>query len=189
MSVSFLMAVNSFLRVFLSSLQIVISMRQRCLRCWQILFLLFFLIHIVCQRRLWDVVTYAWSLVFMFRSIWLSSSLVLYRKGPEYLTKGTAQVFIPIIRFLLVSFVLSSFLVYYYYYYYSFVMLHWLSHLFTLFSHQHLKNLYPEHMHQIQYINTNKILLIYLSDSSQECPLNFIWHKNSRIMWEKNNYV
>ena len=50
---------------------------------------------------------YAWSLVFL--SICLSSSRVHLRKGPEYLTSGTAQVFIPLMRFLLESFVSSSF--------------------------------------------------------------------------------
>ena len=44
-------------------------------------------------------------------SICLSSSRVHLRKGPEYLTRGTAQVFIPLMRFLLLSFVSSSFLV------------------------------------------------------------------------------
>ena len=44
-------------------------------------------------------------------SICLSSSLVHLRKGPEYLTRDTAQVFITLIRFLLLSFVSSSFLV------------------------------------------------------------------------------
>ena len=44
-------------------------------------------------------------------SIYLSSSLIHLRKGPEYLKRGTAQVFIPLIRFLLESFVSSSFLV------------------------------------------------------------------------------
>ena len=44
-------------------------------------------------------------------SICLSSSRVYLRKGPEYLTRGTAQVFIPLMRFLLLSFVSSSFLV------------------------------------------------------------------------------
>ena len=33
-------------------------------RCWQVLFLPLFSIHIVCQRRLWDVMPYALSLVF-----------------------------------------------------------------------------------------------------------------------------
>ena len=44
-------------------------------------------------------------------SICLSSTLVHMRKGPEYLTRGTAQVFIPLIRFLLLGFVSISFLV------------------------------------------------------------------------------
>ena len=44
-------------------------------------------------------------------SICQSSSVVHLRKGPEYLTRSTAQVFIPLIRFLLLSFVSSSFLV------------------------------------------------------------------------------
>ena len=44
-------------------------------------------------------------------SICLSSSMVHLRKGPEYLTRGTAQVFIPLISVLLLSFVSSSFLV------------------------------------------------------------------------------
>ena len=42
-------------------------------------------------------------------SICLSSSLIHFTKGPEYLTRGTAQVFIPLIRFLLDSFVSNSF--------------------------------------------------------------------------------
>ena len=50
-------------------------------------------------------------------SICLSSSLVHLRKGPEYLTRSTAQVFIPLIRFLQLSFVLSSFLVLLRYYF------------------------------------------------------------------------
>ena len=43
-------------------------------------------------------------------SICLISFLVHLRKGPDYITKCTAQVFIPLIRFLLESFVSSSFL-------------------------------------------------------------------------------
>ena len=50
-------------------------------------------------------------------SICLSSSLVHLRKGPEYVTRGTAQVFIPLIRLLLLSFVSSSFLVLLRYYF------------------------------------------------------------------------
>ena len=44
-------------------------------------------------------------------SICLSSSLVHFRNGREYLTRGTAEVFIPLMRFLQESFVSSSFLV------------------------------------------------------------------------------
>ena len=56
----------------------------------------------------------ALCMVISFLVLWsvcLSSSLIHLRKGPEYLTRGTAQVFIPLIRFLLESFVSSSFLV------------------------------------------------------------------------------
>ena len=45
------------------------------------------------------------------RSIGLSSSLVTFKNGPEYLTRGTAKVLISLIRFLLYSLVLSSSLV------------------------------------------------------------------------------
>ena len=44
-------------------------------------------------------------------SICLSSSLLYFKKGFEYLTWGTALVFIPFIRFLLYSLLSSSFLV------------------------------------------------------------------------------
>ena len=56
----------------------------------------------------------ALCIVISFQVLWSicqSSSLVYLRKGPEYLARGTAQVFIPLIRFLLESFVSSSFLV------------------------------------------------------------------------------
>ena len=44
-------------------------------------------------------------------SICLSSSLVHFKNGPEFLTGRTAQIFIPLIRFLLWIFVSSNFLV------------------------------------------------------------------------------
>ena len=50
------------------------------------------------------------SFLFLW-SICLSSSLLQITKVPEYLTRATDQVFIPLIRFLLDSFVLSNFLV------------------------------------------------------------------------------
>ena len=52
--------------------------------------------------------------VISFLNLWpicLSSSLVHFKNDPEYLMKGTTLVFIPLISFLLYSFVLSSFLV------------------------------------------------------------------------------
>ena len=39
---------------------------QHCLQWWQVCFLPPFLIHIVCQLRLWDVMPYSCSLVFLF---------------------------------------------------------------------------------------------------------------------------
>ena len=49
---------------------------------------------------------FTWSLVFfVLWSICLSSSPVHFKKGPEYLTRGTAQVFILLVGFLLDSFV------------------------------------------------------------------------------------
>ena len=56
---------------------------------------------------------YALCVIISFLVLWsicLSLSLVHLRKGPEYLTRCTAQVLIPLIRFLLDSFVSSSFL-------------------------------------------------------------------------------
>ena len=66
LSVLFLMALISLRLCFLCSLRVVVWMCQRCLRCWQDLFLSLFLVHIVCQRRLWDAMPCAWSLVFWF---------------------------------------------------------------------------------------------------------------------------
>ena len=47
----------------------------------------------------------------VFLSICLSSSLVHFKNGPEYLMSRTALIFIPLMRFLIYSLVLSSFLV------------------------------------------------------------------------------
>ena len=44
-------------------------------------------------------------------SIRRNSSLVLFKNGPEYLTSGSAQVFIPLMRFMLQSLLSNSFLV------------------------------------------------------------------------------
>ena len=60
LSVWFLEAVISLRSRFLCSLQVVVLMRQHCLQYWLVLFLLLFLIHIIHQRHLWDVMPYAW---------------------------------------------------------------------------------------------------------------------------------
>ena len=45
-------------------------------------------------------------------SICLSSSIVNFKNGPEYLTSGAVQVFIPLMRFILYSLVSSRILVF-----------------------------------------------------------------------------
>ena len=97
---------------FLSSLRVVVSMRQRCLQCWQVLFLpLFFYTYSRSTSSLGCNSLYIVNRFLVLLSICLSSYLVHFRKGPEYLTGDSAQVFIPLIRFLLDSFILCSFLV------------------------------------------------------------------------------
>ena len=67
--------------------------------------------HSLSTSSLWCSVL---CMVISFLVLWfiyLSSSLVHFRKGSEYLMRGTAQVFIPFIRFLQLSFVSSIFLV------------------------------------------------------------------------------
>ena len=55
-----------------------------------------------CLCHLSDVKPCAWSLVYMFFGpICLGYSLIQFKKGPEYITRGTAQVFILLMRFLL----------------------------------------------------------------------------------------
>ena len=56
----------------------------------------------------------ALCMVISFLVLWpicLRSSLVHFKNGFEYLRKGTAKVFTPLIRYLLYNFVSSSFLV------------------------------------------------------------------------------
>ena len=65
-----------------------------------------------CLYHLWNVRSYASSWVFcVLWSICWSSSLIHFKNSPKYLTRGTAQVFIPLIRFQLWSSILSSFLI------------------------------------------------------------------------------
>ena len=85
-------------------------MHQRFLQCRQILFLLPFLIYSLSTSSLGcNVLCMVISFLVLW-SVYVSSSLVHLKNAPEYLTGGTVQVFIPLIKFLLHSFVLSSFL-------------------------------------------------------------------------------
>ena len=106
--VLFLVTESVFLHAFLWNLRVFASMRQRCPQIWWVLFLLFFLkpkslstSSLRC-KSLCIVISF---LVLLSNCL---SSLVNFKNGPEYLTRETAQVFIPRIRFLLYSFVQSS---------------------------------------------------------------------------------
>ena len=86
-------------------------MCQRCLLCWKSPLPPFLGTYSLSTSSLG---CNALCMVISFLVLWsicLSSSLVHLRKGPEYLTRCTAQVFIPLIRFLQESFVSSSFVV------------------------------------------------------------------------------
>ena len=88
------------------------------LQIWQVLFPLLFLIYISCLYHLSSVT---------FLSSRPLCSLVHFKNGNGYLTRGTALVFISLARFLLHFLVSSSFLVrlrYYHYYSYSWWVFH-----------------------------------------------------------------
>ena len=76
-----------------------------------VFFFFFFFAHTVCQRNLWDIRLYEWSLVFFFSgsSIEALPSLTS-RIVPNILHGEKKQMFIPFMRFLLCSLVSSSFL-------------------------------------------------------------------------------
>ena len=88
---------QSSFNVFLYSLRAVVSMRQRRLRCWQVLFFPLFSILIACQRCLWDVMPYAWSLVFLFHLFKFISSPL--EKGSRISNEGHSPSIIIIILF------------------------------------------------------------------------------------------
>ena len=80
-----------FLCAFGCSLRVVVSMCQRCFQRWQVLFLPLSLTHIM---SFWEVMPYAWLLVFLFSSpfvqvlLWYTSRMIpsILRKGqPRYL--------------------------------------------------------------------------------------------------------
>ena len=83
-------------------------------------FFLLFFIHIICYFLL--LACKALRIVINFLVLWSiyqSSSLIHFKNGPEYFTRGTAKVFIPLTRFLLqssvsrsLSFLRQSFLIF-----------------------------------------------------------------------------
>ena len=82
-----------------------------CLQCWHVFFLLLFLTHIVFSTS--SLGYKALCMVISFLVLWsicLSSSLIHFKNGLEYLTRGTAQVFTPFIRILINTFISNSFL-------------------------------------------------------------------------------
>ena len=105
-------------------LRVVVSIRQCCLQCWQNLFLLLFLTHIVCQSHLWEVMPNAWLLVFLFSAsfveglLWSTSRIV-----PSILRGWHPRYSSHLTRVLLYCFVSSSFLVplRYYFLIFSFI--------------------------------------------------------------------
>ena len=100
LSVLFLVAIISILLRFLLSILYVASIHRRYLECRRNLFLLlFFITYSPCTSSLG---CNAFCSVVNFIILWCicwSSSLVHFQNGPEYLTRGTAQVFIPLMKF------------------------------------------------------------------------------------------
>ena len=78
-----------FLRAFLWSLRVMVSMHQCYLQFWRVIFLLLFLTYIVCN--LWDVRLYTLSLVFLFSGPFVSVLLCfISRMVLNILRGGTA---------------------------------------------------------------------------------------------------
>ena len=61
----------------------------------------------------------------VFGSICLSSSLVHFKNGLQYLMRGTAWVFIPFIRFLQCSLILSNFFIFLFEFFFSSPLVWW----------------------------------------------------------------
>ena len=99
-----------FLRDFVCSHRVVVSICQRCLQCWQVIF---FPLSLTYSLSTSSQGCKALCMVISFLVLWsicMSSSLVHFKNGLEYLTRSTVQVFIPLIRFRLSNFVSSNFL-------------------------------------------------------------------------------
>ena len=97
----------SLLRFPFLSHVIIVLMHPRYLEKWRVLFFLF-LTHTAWLRYLWDVRTFALSWVFLFSGSICWSFLVHFKNNPEYLTRGTVQVLIPFMRFLLCILVFAN---------------------------------------------------------------------------------
>ena len=73
------------------------------LQCWHV-FSLLFSTHIVCLRNPYKALCIVISFL-VLRFICWNSSLVYFKNDPEYFKRGTAQMFILLMRFLLCSLV------------------------------------------------------------------------------------
>ena len=146
-------------------------MRQWWLQCRQVLFLPPFLLHIVCQRNLWDTLSMIISFLVLW-SICLSSSLVHFKNGPEYLTRGTTQVFIPLIRCRPHSFVSRSFMVLLGYYFIFIFFFHLL--LFDGVSFQDTKCLYVSFSPSVLILSIRCRLPLFITSMSHFSTPNSI---------------
>ena len=103
---------SEFLCSFLCSRRVIVSMHRCYLQYWRVILFILFLTHTICLWHLSDVTPYASSLFFLFFcpfvEILLSS---ISRVVPSILWGGTAQVFIPLIKFPLLSLISRSFLI------------------------------------------------------------------------------
>ena len=84
-------------------------MHRRYFECWRVFFLLLFLTFLSTSSLAYK------ALCISFLVLWficLSSSLVHFKNGPEYLRRGTAKVLISLMRILQYCLVSSSFLVF-----------------------------------------------------------------------------
>ena len=71
--------------LFLCILRVLVSMNQRYLQCWRVLFRIF-LTYIVCLYHRLDVKPQV-SWVFLFFGLLVEVILVLFKNSPEYLTR------------------------------------------------------------------------------------------------------
>ena len=95
-----------FILHFLYSLSIVLSINRCYFQCWRVLFLLLFSTHIVSLSHVWNVRPYTSSCFLFSGPFTVVLSSFTLRMIPNIL-----NVFIPLMRFLVFSFVSSSFLI------------------------------------------------------------------------------